>query len=37
VVIDQSVHGNVGSSPAELFKSRDQGLGRAMARVPAIR
>lgn len=34
ITIDQSVHGNVGSSPAELFKTRDQGLGRAMARMP---
>lgn len=34
-IIDQSVHGNVGSSPAELFKARDQGLARAVPRMPA--
>lgn len=37
VVIDQSVHGNIGSSPQELFKARDQGLARAIPRIPAGR
>lgn len=37
ITIDQSIKGNVGSSPQELFKSRDQGLARAMPRIPAIR
>ncbi|MGJ6124910.1 transglycosylase family protein [Mycolicibacterium sp. Y3] len=37
ITVDQSVHGNVGSSPEELFKTRDQGLARAMPRMPNIR
>lgn len=37
ISIDQSVRGNVGSSPEELFKTRDQGLARAMPRIPNFR
>lgn len=37
ITIDQSIKGNVGSDPAQLFKARDAGLARAMPRIPAIR
>ena len=34
VVIDQSIHGNVGWDPRQVRKERDEGLARAIPRIP---
>jgi hypothetical protein len=34
ITIDQSIHGNVGWDPAEAAKKRDEGLARAIPRIP---
>jgi hypothetical protein len=34
VTIDQSIHGNVGADPQQVMRERDEGIKRAIPRIP---